>query len=212
LSDLVREPVAIFHVPHRPPRCPDCSSANARPIIYGEPEEELGRRAERGDVVLGGCVLWGNDPAWACPECGRRFGDTEKPYKKLPERSREEWVELLTTMLPKPAHVSDVGELLGGDPVVVIVRVDAKTIEIMEAGIEADGPHTPTVKGRPFANVPLRTPTARVAELIAMAWGKRVSRYRWCPRCRLVREPEHMAHGRFCDGCLPGGCARAPDV
>ncbi len=188
-------------MPRRPPRCPDCSSAKARPIIYGEPEEELGRHAERGEVVLGGCVIWGNDPAWDCPECGSRFGDRERPYMKLPERSCEAWLELVTTMLPKPVQTSDTGELQAGDPVVVIVHVDASTIAIMEAGIEVDGPPTPTMKGQPFATVPLRTPAARVAEPVAMAWGKRVSRYRWCPRCRLVRHPEHMSEAT-CRECV----------
>lgn len=195
-------------MPRRPPRCPDCSSASARPIIYGEPEEELGRRAERGEVVLGGCVIWGNDPAWSCRECGCRFGDMEKPHKKLPERSREEWIELIATMLPKPVRTSDAGELLGGEPVVVIVRVDTKAITIMEAGFEGDGALEQPVQGQPFAKMPLRTPAARVAELIAMAWGKRVSRYRWCPRCRLVREPEHMSEA-ICCACAEKGLRAA---
>lgn len=150
--------------------------------------------------MLGGCVIWGNDPAWDCPECGRRFGDRDKPYKKLPERSREEWIELVKTMLPAPVLTNEADDLLAGDPVVIIVRVEATAIHIMEAGIEWSGSHSPTVKGQPFTKVPFRTPAARVAELIATAWGKRVSRYRWCPGCRRTLEPEHMVGGT-CHSC-----------
>jgi hypothetical protein len=56
------------------------------------------------------------------------------------------------------------------------------------------------VKGQPFAKMPFRTPAVRVAELIALAWGKRVSRYRWCPRCRRAAEPERMLEA-VCHAC-----------
>ena len=80
-----------------------------------------------------------NDPAWDCPGCGSRFGDSERRYKKQADRSAEEWVELIKTMLPAPVRTNEVGELLGGDPMAVIVRVDANRIRIMEASIEWDG-------------------------------------------------------------------------
>ncbi len=142
-----------------------------------------------------------DDPAWDCSDCGRRFGNREKPYKNLAVRSRDEWTELVKAMMPKPVQTSAEGDLLAGDPVVVIVSVEATTIRIMEAGIDWVGPHTPTTTGRPFAKVPFRTPATRVAELVASAWAKRVSRYRWCPQCRQTLEPEHMNQGNVCDGC-----------
>ena len=190
----------LFHVPRRPPSCPTCSSTSVRPIVYGEPDAELVERARRHEVVLAGCLLTDDDPAWDCPECGHRFGDREKPYKNQAARSGEEWVELIKTMLPAPVRTNDAGELLGGDPVLVIVRVEATAIEILEASIVWEGAHSPALKGRPFAKVPLRTPAARVAELIGAAWAKRISRYRWCPRCRRRNEPEHMQEA-ICHGC-----------
>lgn len=33
-----------------------------------------------------------------------------------------------------------------------------------------------------------------------MAWGKRLSLYRWCPRCQHKREPEFM-DGPLCSAC-----------
>jgi hypothetical protein len=187
-------------MPRRPPRCPDCSSPNSRPISDGDPEEQLGRRAERGEVVLGDRVIRDKDPAWSCSACGRRFGAREKPYKAIQSRSPEEWLELIGTMLPAPVRANEDGELVAGDPAVVIVRVSTDVIRIMTAGVEWQGAHSPNLKGLPFAKVPLRASAARVAELIGLAWGKRISEYRWCPQCRRRVEPEHMLEA-VCHGC-----------
>jgi hypothetical protein len=189
-----------FSMPRRSPRCPDCSSAEAQPIVYGEPDAKLPRRAERREVVLGGCCVGSDDPAWDCPNCGKRFGERTKPYKALSARSRAEWLELIKTMLPAPVRTIDGDELQGGDPIVVMVRLESDAIRIMEPTIEWQGPHSPKLKGLPFGKVSFRASAARVAELIGLAWGKRVSRYRWCPRCRERAQPEHMLSG-VCHGC-----------
>jgi hypothetical protein len=164
-------------VPPRTPRCPDCSSPNTH------------RLDDAGD-----------DRAWICPDCAHRFGHRDKPYKALPVRTRDEWLELITTMLPAPVRTNERGELLGGDPVAVIVHVGDDAIHIQVAGIAWRDSHTPVLKGRPFANAPRRATAARVAELIGLAWGQRLSAYRWCPRCRRRMPPEHMLTG-LCHGC-----------
>jgi hypothetical protein len=155
-------------------------------------------------VVLGGCLVSGNDSAWSCSACGRRFGDREKSYKVRQNRARDEWLEHISTMLPSPVRTNEDGELLAGDPVVVIVRIDADAISIMEASIDWQGAHSPTLKGLPFAKVPLRAFAVRVTELIALAWGKGISEYRWCPQCRRRVEPEHML-AALCHGYLDEG-------
>lgn len=165
-------------MPPRTPRCPDCSSPNAR----------------RHDDGAAG------DHAWICPDCTRRFGHRDRPYKALPARTRNEWLELIPTMLPAPVRTNESGELLGGDPAAVIVRVDADAIHIQQARIAWPSPHRPELRGDPFATAPLRATAARVAELIGLAWGKRLSTYRWCPRCRQRMPPEHMLSG-LCHGC-----------
>lgn len=55
--------------------CPECGSADVVPIVYGLPAPELFESAERGGVVLGGCVVGfdGEDPTHACKACGARF-------------------------------------------------------------------------------------------------------------------------------------------
>jgi len=55
--------------------CPECESADVVPIVYGLPAPELFASADRGEVVLGGCVVGfaGDDPTHACKACGARF-------------------------------------------------------------------------------------------------------------------------------------------
>ena len=36
------------------------------PIVYGYPSGSMFRDAARGKIVLGGCVITGNDPKWTC--------------------------------------------------------------------------------------------------------------------------------------------------
>ena len=39
-------------------------------IVYGLPTSELGEKAERGEIVLGGCCVSGDDSEWFCRDCG----------------------------------------------------------------------------------------------------------------------------------------------
>jgi hypothetical protein len=141
-----------------------------------------------------------DSPAWHCPNCGRRFGHDWKSGGKVAQRTVDEWTKLIKAMLPKPVQVGEAGELQAGSPVAVIVRVEPTEIVITTAAIEWPGPHSPVRVGRPFAKVPLRTAASRVSELIARAWSKRVSEYRWCPRCEQTMEPERMT-GPVCHSC-----------
>ena len=55
--------------------CPQCGSSRIVPILRGYPDEAAMRAAERGEAVLGGCILMGDgtDPKWACGECGHEL-------------------------------------------------------------------------------------------------------------------------------------------
>ena len=48
------------------PNCKTCGALLLR-IVYGYPMDSTMRDAERGQIVLGGCIVNGNDPEWACP-------------------------------------------------------------------------------------------------------------------------------------------------
>jgi len=52
-------------------QCPACAkSVEPVPIVFGYPSAELFEAAERHEVVLGGCVVYGDEPDARCPECG----------------------------------------------------------------------------------------------------------------------------------------------
>lgn len=50
---------------HKPPPCPQCGRP-AVPIVYGFPSPGLMEAADRGAVVLGGCVIEGDQPTYQC--------------------------------------------------------------------------------------------------------------------------------------------------
>jgi hypothetical protein len=49
------------------------------PIAWGLPDEALFKDAQKGEVVLGGCVVGDHDPSWHCKACDRGFGHKVSP-------------------------------------------------------------------------------------------------------------------------------------
>ncbi len=56
----------------KPRKCPSCGHAPFASILRGLPHysDDLERDLEAGRVVLGGCSVSLDDPAWACSACG----------------------------------------------------------------------------------------------------------------------------------------------
>jgi hypothetical protein len=65
----------------QPAHCPRCNSGRVAAILYGLPDfgDELDRRLEAGEIVLGGCVVHRDDPAWHCRDCEHRWGELDRP-------------------------------------------------------------------------------------------------------------------------------------
>lgn len=60
--------------------CPTCGRDTLRPIIYGlVVDGELREKADRGEVVLGGCQVGEESPDWECSRCAERFRDRDLP-------------------------------------------------------------------------------------------------------------------------------------
>ena len=67
-------------------KCPKCGN-NLIEIVYGMPSSELFEAEERGEVILGGCCLSGDDPKYRCSNCETSFSrDLKKEYK-----NEEDW-------------------------------------------------------------------------------------------------------------------------
>ena len=65
-------------------QCPKCGSEDILPITYGTPPLSGGRLAravEEKTILLGGCALCGDAPAYGCRSCDHRF-DAPKTEKK----------------------------------------------------------------------------------------------------------------------------------
>ena len=53
-------------------KCPKCNNKLLK-VVYGMPSHELFEAAERGEVILGGCCISGDDPAYYCKKCKRYY-------------------------------------------------------------------------------------------------------------------------------------------
>ena len=51
------------------PPCPRCGSTDAVEILYGYPTFEAGLAADRGEIVLGGCVVGPESAEYECRGC-----------------------------------------------------------------------------------------------------------------------------------------------
>lgn len=56
------------------PACPTCRMPMT-PIVYGLVGVELRREAERGEIILGGCVIEPGDARWGCRTCNESRDD-----------------------------------------------------------------------------------------------------------------------------------------
>ena len=69
-------------MPTTPPptiTCPFCGG-HPFPIAYGFPGGDILDSVERGEVVLGGCVVMPERPGLECTECGHRWGEVEREW------------------------------------------------------------------------------------------------------------------------------------
>jgi hypothetical protein len=55
----------MARIDRRSQRCPTCGAPGVR-IVYGYPDVELFESGRRGEVIIGGCVVSGDDPTHGC--------------------------------------------------------------------------------------------------------------------------------------------------
>ena len=58
-----------YYSDDKPIKCPFCGSPKVVRILYGMPSYDAFLEAEAGKIILGGCVVSGNDPKWGCTDC-----------------------------------------------------------------------------------------------------------------------------------------------
>ncbi|MEV0249081.1 hypothetical protein AB0H76_20935 [Nocardia sp. NPDC050712] len=79
--------------------CPRCG-ANGVPIIYGFPSAAVMDKVEAGLAQMGGCVITGTEPRWACPACQNRWR-TDTPGQPA-QVARTDTPELRRTSPARP--------------------------------------------------------------------------------------------------------------
>lgn len=57
--------------------CPSCGQAEGVPLIVGFPAKETFEAAARGEVILGGCIVWDGSNR-QCRTCRHRWESTVK--------------------------------------------------------------------------------------------------------------------------------------
>lgn len=79
-----------IETPEATKTCKRCGSHEILPVVYGLPTAETLARAALGKLLLGGCVVLGDEPDWRCATCGAPFDISEF----APEWVQELLVEL----------------------------------------------------------------------------------------------------------------------
>ena len=63
-------------------KCPNCEGKLIE-IIYGMPTCEVGEKAKKGELFLGGCIIEeDNPPKYHCNNCRRSYYEDLKSYIK----------------------------------------------------------------------------------------------------------------------------------
>ena len=71
--------IAEGTIRRRPQSCPRCAHQDWRSIVYGLPSFDLFQAADRGEVVLGGCMVEDEQPSARCGNCGQEWPDYADP-------------------------------------------------------------------------------------------------------------------------------------
>ena len=66
-----------IETPEATKRCKQCGGHEILPVDYGLPRAETLARAALAEVLLGGCVVLGDEPDWRCAKCGAPFDIAE---------------------------------------------------------------------------------------------------------------------------------------
>ena len=56
------------------PTCPECGKGDPLRIVYGYPMFNMFEAEQRGELLLGGCMIEPDSPTWACRDCHHTWG------------------------------------------------------------------------------------------------------------------------------------------
>ena len=53
--------------------CPECKKKEAVKILYGYPGNGMMESAQKKEIVLGGCIIYSDNPNRQCLKCGHKW-------------------------------------------------------------------------------------------------------------------------------------------
>lgn len=62
--------------------CPKCNKRNSIRIVYGYPGDEMMESSQKGDIILGGCIVERNSLDRYCRTCSSAWLSTKINHKK----------------------------------------------------------------------------------------------------------------------------------
>lgn len=180
--------------------CPGCGREESIPIVWGMPSGDLFELAERGLVVLGGCLLDpAGDPAWECRACGLawgREGDPTADEQALADALGVGWPDVVRVLgagwRREPAG-ADYGLqwFVSGEPGQLAVGVDAAGFMLAPPPVGWAPQHEVwPLDGSRFTREHLRWFPAEVVEAAEAIVTRRRRSFRWCRTCRRPAAPE----------------------
>lgn len=63
--------------------CPKCKSEHTAPIMYGYPAPEAWEASERGEIILGGCMVFPHQEDYGCLDCNHRWSLNSLPAEDI---------------------------------------------------------------------------------------------------------------------------------
>lgn len=78
----------------KPSNCPRCNSTRIADIAYGlfTPNEELDRKIQSGEIILGGCTFNEDSPRWCCLDC--KYTPNQEEYVVEENNNKDDISEL----------------------------------------------------------------------------------------------------------------------
>jgi len=74
----------------QPHACPVCAGTRILRILYGSPTADAMMAVDRGEALLGGCIVTPGQPDWECSRCRHRWYDPQDPARRRLDAVLEE--------------------------------------------------------------------------------------------------------------------------
>lgn len=203
--------------------CPGCGREDSVPLLRGLPDVETMRLAERGQVVLGGCMLLGEDPEFCCRSCGLEWGREGDPTADEQELADLLGVRHLDVVRALGAgyrrervdgEPDGVQWFVSGVPAQVALGVEGPWFVLARPLKRCDEPlQLQPADRQSFTREDLLYLPAIVAEAAEKIAARRRRSFRWCRTCRRVQAPEWFTGAsRTCHRCEAAAEDVDPDM